>query len=138
MQVRIKITESFFLSKMTHYIKYTSHDSSESLSVVNSNSEAISCPGRFQAIRNDTESLVMQLIPVRSNHDVTRSALCRGTSESDMLAILARSRAPVTEVVTTFLIEASGGDIVYRIQACTQVIPRLLRTGKCYSRETIP
>ncbi len=75
----------------------------------------------------------MQLIPVRSNHDVTRSALCRGTSESDMLAILARSRAPITEVVTMFLIEASGGDIVYRIRACTQVIPRLLRTGKCDS-----
>ena len=102
---------------MTQYTNFTSQDSKESLSVINflqSNSEAISNPRRFQAIRNDTEKLIMQLIPVGSRHDVTTSTLCRGTPEADMLAILARSGAPVTEVVTMFLIEASYGDILYR------------------------
>ena len=103
---------------MTHYTNFPSHDSSESLSVINflqSNNEAISNPRRFQAIRNDTERLIMQLIPVSSRLDVTTSTLCRGTPEADMLAILARSGAPITEVVTMFLIEASDdGDIVYR------------------------
>ena len=103
---------------MTQYTNFTSQDSKESLSVINflqSNSEAISNPRRFQAIRNDTEKLIMQLIPVGSRHDVTTSTLCRGTPEADMLAILARSGAPVTELVTMFLIEASDdGDIVYR------------------------
>ena len=103
---------------MTHYTNFTSHDSSESLTVINflhSNSEAISNPRRYQAIRNDTEKLIMQLHPVSSRHDVTASTLCRGTPEADMLAILARSGAPVTEVVTMFLIEASDdGDIVFR------------------------
>ena len=102
---------------MTHYTNFTSQYSSESLSVINfiqSHSEVISNPRRFQAIRNDTEKLIMQLVPVNSRHDVTTSTLCRGTPEADMLAILARSGAPVTEVVTMFLIEASDGDIVYR------------------------
>ena len=102
---------------MTHYTNFNSQDSNESLSVINflnSNSEAISNPRRFQAIRNDTEKLIMQLVPVNSRHDVTTSTLCRGTPEADMLSILARSGAPVTEVVTMFLIEASDGDIVYR------------------------
>ena len=103
---------------MTHYTNFTSHDSSESLTVVNflhSNSEVISNPRRYQAIRNDTEKLIMQLHPVSSRHDVTASALCQVNPEADMLAILARSGAPITEVVTMFLIEASDdGDIVYR------------------------
>ena len=124
------------MSKMTHYTNFTSYDSSESLSIVNflpSKSEVISSPARFHAIRNDKETLVIQLNPVRSRNDVTSSTLCRGTPESDMLAILARTRAPVTEVVTMFLIEASDGDIVYRSRACTLLIPHLLRTGKCDS-----
>ena len=105
------------MSKMTHYTNFTSQDSSESLSVINfvhSNREVISNPRRFQAIRNDKEKLIIQLSPVTSRYDVTTSTLCRGTPEADMLAILARSGAPVTEVVTMFLIEASYGDIVYR------------------------
>merc|ERR1740129_1105914 len=32
-----------------------------------------------------------------------------------------------------FLIEASGGDIVYRSRACVQLIPSLFGTGKCDS-----
>ena len=50
-----------------------------------------------------------------------------------MLPVLARSLVSVTELVTMFLIEASGEEIVYRSRGCSQLIPSLFRTGKCDS-----
>ena len=121
--------------KKQMYTNLTCQNSSESLEISNflDNDEEITKPRRFKAIRNGSENLVLQLLPAKNVPNINSSTLCRGTPESDMLAILARTRAPVTEVVTTFLIEASDGDIVYRSRACTQLIPHLLRTGKCDS-----
>ena len=117
------------------YTHLTSQDSSETLTISNflDNNEEVLQPRRYKAVRNGKENFVLQLFPVRNVQDLTSSSLCLGTPEADILALLARSRVPVTELVTMFLIEASGGDIVYRSRACVQLIPSLLRTGKCDS-----
>ena len=90
-------------------------------------------PRRYKAKRNETDPLVIQILPLHHASDHDSSSLCLGTPEADILPILARSRVSVTEVVTMFLIEVSGSDIVYRSRACAQLIPSLFKSGKCDS-----
>ena len=90
-------------------------------------------PRRYKAQRNEIDPLVIQISPLLHAPDHGSSTLCQGTPEADILPVLARSRVSVTEVVTMFLIEASGGDFVYRSRACAQLIPSLFRSGKCDS-----
>ena len=105
----------------------------ESLTIVDYPDARDPVARRYKAKRNGTDPLVIQISPLQHDPDHVSSSLCLGTPEADILPVLARSRVSVTEVVTMFLIEASGGDIVYRSRACVQLIPSLFISGKCDS-----
>ena len=90
-------------------------------------------PRRYKAKRNETDHLVIQILPLLHASDHDSSSLCLGTPEADILPVLERSRVSVTDVVTMFLIEASDDDIVYRSRVCAQLIPSISKSGKCDS-----
>ena len=119
---------------MKYYSHFSCLESKETLTIVNFlNIDEEANSRRFQAVRNDRESLVLHLVPVKNVFNDDNTALCQGTREAEILPVLLRSSVSVTEVCTMFLIEASGEDIVYRSRACSQIIPSLFRSGKCHS-----
>ena len=117
------------------HTNFTCPNSSKTLTISSflDSNEEITQPRRYKAVRNGKENLVLHLFPVWNVQNFTSSTLCQGTPEADILPVLNMSRVPVTELVTMFIIEASGGDIVYRSRACVQLIPSHFMTGKCDS-----